>query len=420
MDRKIFAGALAASVSATLLTAPASGQAVAVQDRVSATEKGSVLIYSKVELRYTATGALIQDTFIDIANDYPQDVLVQMYFINGDPRITGPGGVIIEPGWNWVDNQIELTANEPTYWSAATGLPKGVSPFGVLDPGALPGRPDPAVPGERMLRGYIIAFAVNFNGCEIKWNHLKGDACIVNYADGSAWEYNAWAFQTGNSPGIVAAANGTELEACGNLLFNGTKYARAFDMLLLDFYAVGSSALSGPATLVTVDTDLTLHPLSADLRQETTGPVRTKASFDIWNMNEVKFSGTDRCITCWDQTLLSNYGLPNHFLLVNLQTDKGRARIDDIASGVVCPGTAGSLTNPAPTLDPLLGLAAKHLSFDGLAAAVAGGNLHGSGTQSDGVIRYDRVTPPGENAGSMWLNTISTEVNKALGRKKKR
>jgi alkylated DNA repair dioxygenase AlkB len=58
---------------------------------VSATEKGSLLVFSKVELRWTegapAVYTLAQDTFIDLANDHPEDVQVQMYFINGDPPL---------------------------------------------------------------------------------------------------------------------------------------------------------------------------------------------------------------------------------------------------------------------------------------------------------------------------------------------
>ncbi|MBU0719101.1 MAG: hypothetical protein KJ749_12695, partial [Planctomycetes bacterium] len=54
-------------------------------------------------------------------------------------------------GWNWVDNQIELTANEPTYWSVLTGRPKNVSPFTILDPGDPPGRLDPKRMPERVL-----------------------------------------------------------------------------------------------------------------------------------------------------------------------------------------------------------------------------------------------------------------------------
>ena len=46
----------------------------------------------------------------------------------------------------------------------------------------------------------------------------------------------------------------------------------SYDLLLLDFYASGSMALSGQGGafdgMVTVDTDLTLHPVDADLRQD--------------------------------------------------------------------------------------------------------------------------------------------------------
>ena len=57
------------------------------QDRVSGTEKGSLVFFTKVEIRWDGTGALTQDTFLSLTNDYPQDVRVQLYFINGDPPI---------------------------------------------------------------------------------------------------------------------------------------------------------------------------------------------------------------------------------------------------------------------------------------------------------------------------------------------
>ena len=101
-------------------------------------------------------------------------------------------------------------------------------------------------------------------------------------------------------------------------------------MLLFDFFAAGSMALSSNGNTVSVDTDLTLHPVSHDLRQEHEPPVTTKAHFDIWNMNERKLSNTRRCITCWDQVLLSQFNAPNNFLLMNLQSDKGKARINGL------------------------------------------------------------------------------------------
>jgi hypothetical protein len=409
MKRSLLVCGLVAAVAMTVAVTPA----LAVE-RVTASEKGSLLIYSKVELRWDAAGNLIQDTFIDLTNDYPGDVCVQMYFINGDAPLPADGAERAHPGWNYVDVGICLTANQPTYWAASNGQPAtsatggGVVPFTILDPGFPPGRPDP-VPGstDRVMRGYIAAWAVDANSNEIRWNHLKGDAVIVNYMLGTAWEYTTWAFQA------VTGANGDPLPSPGILNLDGTEYEPGFDLLILDFYAVGSSALSGPGNTVTVDTDLTLFPVDADLRQEGDGPVTTKANFMIWNMNEFKLSELDQCITCWDQRLLSQYGIPNNFLLNNLQTNKGKAQIQGLESqlcdldfdpGDACTQNAGG---PDVSCDPrdiesaaasLLGVAAKHLTFQSGDYGRAGMNLIGAGTQS-ATIYYDLTgggNPPPE------------------------
>ncbi|MCP5119171.1 MAG: hypothetical protein GY953_50870, partial [bacterium] len=249
--------------------------------------------------------------------------------IQRDAPLDAAAGERPHPGWNWIDNEITLTANEPASWSVFTGQPKGLSPFQVLDPGFPPGRPDPDAPGERMLRGYVIGFAVNEFGEQIRWNHLAGGATIVNYRDASAWQYCAWAFSARGNP---IAANGDPVGTPGMLNLDGVEYAAPYSHLLMHFHAVGSSRFSGGNRQVIADTDVTILPGPADLRQETDGPVTTKAHFDVWNENEVKFSGAHRCVTCWDQTLLSAYDFPNHFLQFNLQTAVGMARIDGLAS----------------------------------------------------------------------------------------
>ena len=155
MTRKLILCGLVAGLLAT--------PALAV-DRVSATEKGSLLIFPKVEIRWDAAGNVVQDTFIDITNDYPAGVQIQMYFINGDAPLAANPPERAHPGWNTVDVGIYLTANQPTYWSALTGQPAngGLPPFEILDPGPPPGRPAPE-PGssDRVMRGYIVAWAVN-------------------------------------------------------------------------------------------------------------------------------------------------------------------------------------------------------------------------------------------------------------------
>ncbi|MEM7228397.1 MAG: SdrD B-like domain-containing protein [Planctomycetota bacterium] len=377
--------------------------------RGNCNQKGSFLIFSKVEVRWDMAGNLLQDTFIHLTNDFPDDVQVQMYFINGDPPLDATIDERAHPGWNWVDNLIELTADQPVYWSAATGQPLGVSPFGsALDPGFPPGRPCPDNPAERCIRGFIVAWAVNASNDQIRWDHLAGEATLVNYANNYAWSYTACGYQV-----VSAVAHGAPVGVSGCINLDGIEYEAVYDLLLLEFVADGSAAYANAANALTSG-DLTLHPVSADLRQETDGPVTVKASFEVWNQNEFKFSGLDRCISCWDQTLFRDYtddGPSNHLLLDNLQTNVGKARIDGLASQI-CDVDFDPSNNdtfpfppgPGDTVDPrdvvsqaaaLTGVRAHFITFGAALApnGAAGGNLVGMGQQS-AKVQFDTVGLP--------------------------
>lgn len=416
-------------------------------NRMSTVKKGSLLIFSKVELRWDASGKLTQDTILTLVNDFTRDVHVKLYFVNGDAPtdavFTGdPANPILveraHNGWNQVDCNIELTENESTYMVMSTGLPAGCQRFTILDPGPAgsPGRPNLEPDGGRVLRGFVIAFATDENQEEISYNHLSGHADIVHYGFRSAWEYQAAAFQAIN-PSVGAATDSYP----GVLNLDGKEYDYAFNTLLFDFFAVGSTAFSNGGVTVMLDTDLTLHPVSVDLRQDSCGPITTKAHFDIWNANEDFRSGTARCITCWDQTLLSAYsvdnGLDNNFILADLGTDKGKARIDgmesfecdnlfvppDLDDAILqyillhdregCYYTINDSQNAA-----LLGVAAKILSFSGGASGRtwAGMNLVGAGQES-AQIYFDIPAPP-ETAtnGNGRPGTVSSGRN-TLGTK---
>ncbi len=384
--------------------------------RGSFTKKGSLLIFSKVEILYQGAGfPLVQDTFIDLSNDYPDDVYVQLYFVNGDPPLpaTIVGGVVQErahPGWNWADCQILLTANQPAYFSVATGLPIGCQPFTVLDPGSPPGRPNPDVAGGRMRRGFVYAWAVNNLGQPIRWNHLSGDAALIHYAFGTSAEYNAYAFSAcPGDPGLCPHGAAVPLSVSANglmgrLLLDGVHYDFTYDKLLLDFYARNNPALqvppnptpplSGPTHRVDHNLDVTLHPLSADLKQDGRGPITTKAKYDVWNQNEIRLSGMTRCITCWDQTLVTRYGNPNYFLREFLQTDKGKARIDGIGSDTVCDVPARGIVSEDAAI---LGISIKLLTFrvvnaiTGFAASAL--NMVGQGEEI-AQINWDIIAGP--------------------------
>ncbi len=432
--------------------------------------KGSILYYSKIELKWNAAGTLIQDTLITLVNDLNREVCVEWHFINGDPPMAAiPGLARAHPGWNSYDCGSCYTPHENVFMSMYRGGGSlGCQSFTALDPGFPPGRPDPdaVLPGDRVLRGYAIAIAVNLDGVPISHNHLTGHVDIINYRDRSAWEFNTYAFQ--------CVAEPTPGNPCGTdpliLDLNGVEYDTAFDRLLFDFYAVHSTAFSrvSPLTGVTLNTDLTLYPVSVDFRKNSTnsdGPVLTRADIVIWNENEDDRTGTSRCITCWDQTLLSNYDAPNNFLIDLLNTNKGKARIDGVKSdsceapGACCCRRQCSITaldcvnssdcppfGAAPGIpqtcglfncfDPdctvadfrrgtpdrdcsedaaLLGVSDKILTFGGAlpARTDAGMTLVGIGTQS-ASIKMDPIPPtapliPAQTSGKRPLNIERTD-----------
>lgn len=228
---------------------PPNTAGVVIEERSSISNKGSLLVWPKVELKWNSAGQLIQDTFLTIVNDRPNEVKVQFYFVQGDGPLDPViiQGQLIErghPGWNWVDVQIALTGDESAYWSAASGLPKGVSPYTVLDHGPPAGRPDldPLNPGGRLLRGFVVGWAVNSSGREIRWNHLTGKAIMIHYAHATALDYEATAFRC-----VSEVAEGAEPnDQPGDLRLDGVEYSHAPNTLILDFFATPSEAMSHP------------------------------------------------------------------------------------------------------------------------------------------------------------------------------
>jgi len=382
-------------------------------ERASTVERGSLIYFHKVEVKWDAVnGDPIQDTFISITNDENDGpVDFQMYFINGDAPVFDANGDILEPGWNWTDQTITLTKDQPAWWSALSGRPgPAAGGTGPVAPWALTLDPDgrecPDDPGSRCVRGYIVGWAVNDDGEEMRWNHLKGEGTIVNYRSGYAWEYPTLNFKVVKD----GTSNGDPPDGTpGRLLMDGDEYAVAFDRLVLNFQAAGSRAWGDPDITeapipIESDTDLTLHPLSIDLNQNTIGPISTKVDVYVTNENEVQMSGNHRCITCWDQTLMSVYHLPptdpasvNTFLRGVLQTDHGTAVIDGVAANVCNidfdPGDGlelGDDPRDVVTVNAALaGVAARILRFDpnvtpffGAAAA----SLIGKGDQAAVVV----------------------------------
>ncbi len=181
-------------------------------------QKGSLLIYSRIDVR--AGG----DTLITLTNDSASAVRVKCYYASSDPLAQPYTGTALGAKTlkHFRDFTIDLTHNQPVSWWASTGSAVGPSarvttvapPFGIF-------------PADGAVRdaGELKCWAIGGDavGAEISYNHLFGTASIIS-TTGQAYEYTASAFQnlsaTGTqsgTPGILNLDN-AEYDACPNIL----------------------------------------------------------------------------------------------------------------------------------------------------------------------------------------------------------
>jgi len=357
-------------------------------DRASLSETGSVLIYPKVEIRWDAAGNLMRDTFLTLTNNGNEDIDITMYYV-AEQCTT-------------IDLHFTLTERQPTYWSALTGQPgpdgDAVGPF--TDAG------DPVQPGgpgtDMILRGYVVVIATwdadaDDEPCAVRWNKLFGEATIVDYADGTSWEYKAYAFPVNDNFGDKQCVDGEQLN------FDENTYAAFPHQLLLPFYKPGTSPYGGSVApyytdSVITDTELTLILGDMDLRRipdpddapgdaEVAWPWKTKVEFEIWDENETGHTGLKRVIPKFFAENISNIGGK----FVTLPTTAGFARMwayadpGDLECYVLDPFDPTGETLLFQCIDTaLLGVAVEFIEFDaGAAYATNGGALRGTGVQDD-------------------------------------
>lgn len=239
------------------------------------TQKGSLLVFPNIEIKWDSEGRLIQDTVVQLSNDAPQAVDVRWFLVNGNPALC-----------NTTDLEFELTRDQPIVWSAATGQPRGLSPFDIF--GVRQADDDPTNPGGETIRGALVVYATDRNIDPIRWNNLTGDATVVRFDHPSAWQYQATAFRVVNdalAEGDVVSSGPGDL-TIGELNLNGLEYEYAPRELIMNFFAArgelrygytgsdedfvdddqlpGGAGNSGPS-VVPVDSELTLFMLQRDL-----------------------------------------------------------------------------------------------------------------------------------------------------------
>jgi len=311
-------------------------------------QKGSVLIFSKIDIT-EVDGGPIRDTIVAISNDYFEDVQVKCYWVDKFQNIQ--------------DFMFKVTANQPAWFSAKTGL----NNFDAI--------PIEVVPFAGPV-GELKCWAVDAAGAnQINFNHLYGTATVFDFNNASAYEYNSWNFQA------RTGVRGDPVGVAGNILLDGVAYDACPQYLLFNFPAVGADF--GFFNNV----DLTLVPCKQDLRQDRK-PTFTKAKFDIWNENETKYTGAYQCIKCWFESYLDKIQVgAKKFTFTELHTTMGRFRVQGVASTVCTPVALAS---------PLVGVSAELIAFGfEKVDAVAGTTPNSAGTDPTGFILWDVNNPGG-------------------------
>jgi len=358
--------------------------ASAAQNVANTSQKGSLLIFPKILVQ----GILIDggsaslkspgqslgqnpgfvDTYITIGNDYFQDVWVKCYWVDEYQNIE--------------DFMFRLTPNQPIFFSAAAGY----------------GWPDVTVPPFYPGKGELKCWAVNAAGDQqISWNHLYGNAVLVSEEE--VVVYNAWSF---TARGV---ALGNPVGEGGKILLTGAAggYDACPQYLVTNFFPAYPDDGANP--------DLTLAPCKQDLRQDRT-PTCTKAQFNVWNANEVKFTGAYQCLKCWYEGFLDEIGSDgvsfggDKFTWNTLHTEIARLTVKGVPSSVCKFGTATAIdpekkcpagNGVASAFVGLLLYAERYTDefFNGI-IPVFGSTPFGAGADGTGFVYWDKASAPEE------------------------
>jgi hypothetical protein len=378
--------------------------AVAAQNVANASQKGSLLIFPRIDTTVDSSIHAQRDTIIRISNDYPQDTRIKCYWVNRDQTIQ--------------DFEFTITSTQPIWFRASDGLGSGTYSAQSTTSNALN-----VPPFFENSVGELKCWAVNTAGTDqIAWNHLYGTAMVVDYLAQTAYEYNSFNF-TVRPPGyaiggsvppqgdLKLSAKAQEYDACPMYLL--------FNFFVYDNTGFNQIGLSGEATAVTFErTNLTLVPCNQDLRQDRV-PTCTKAKFDVWSENEVKFTGAYQCLKCYFEGYLSELSRPRggfgglKFTWLGLRTTVGRLRVQGIAS-TVCQNvftTEGADGQPVDqcwndpvdiqyrgqVATPLLGMITTEVTFSGHQTLI-GATAFGAGTGAPAHILWDYADLPSENS----------------------
>lgn len=338
------------SLAVFLVLAMAS-MAAAASNVAYTSQKGSLLVFPKVINYDTA------ETYIFIGNDQTSGVYVKCYWMNSKQQVE--------------DFHFWVTANQPIVFTTTDNI------YGP--------------PFDDNMSGALTCWAQNAaDTAPVKFNHLYGYAMLTSDS-GSNVFYNAHSFMYRGDAAAALALN-------GELPLDGINNYDACPKYLITTFVPHGGALGSD----TAYPDITLWPCKQDLRQDRI-PTYTKAKFDVWNWNEVKFTGAYKCFKCWYEGFLNGInrtGWANtfdgpgfgeeKFYVGNLSPgsydpEVARLRVQGVASNATVCGGQTALASP------LLGVMLYGYAEDeNPIQPIAGHNMHGAGYDLTGKIYFDK------------------------------
>lgn len=302
-------------------------------------QKGSVHVFPYVVADANRT------TFIRLANEGPGDIDVHCEFRDDKDVRGGFVTTIKKRQATWVDVSEGGIA---TYNMASAQYPQHEG--GITSVG----------------EGLLVCWAVDEGDAnQIRWNHIFGTATLVDYTNGTLFEYPSWAFQA------RTGADKSPVGVPGTILLDGLKYDACPGSL---HGVTGDNPDSppgpppppppppppGPPTIVD---PVIVTPCVFDVRQDR-DPFTTRLRVRTWTAAGVGPSTANTCIDFWHRVILPS-------ATGSFQLD---ALADGICTGAQAVGLVGVHYRPGDTARGGTGLAGSNMK--------------------NGVIYWDPSSPP--------------------------
>lgn len=282
------------------------------QARITTEESASILVFPKV---IAEAGG--RDTIIQITNTSNTMRYAHCFYVNAAPTVEGqPISEDNPPLWTEIDFDIQLTKQQPTKWVVSTGrrfpafedtcagmatdpsrncdnTTTGGGDADCCDAGFDPGRVPPTPPD---FTGELKCVEVDAGGFPLGGDALKGEATLVDPAEGDVSKYNALGlqgFDTNNMDGTLCLGGGVT-PSCPT----GAEYEGCPRLWIVDHVSDGSENLVAESQgfSSTSSANLTMVPCTQNF--ETQAPEEVTVQFLVMNEFEQQLSASIS-FQCW-------------------------------------------------------------------------------------------------------------------------